>query len=344
MMEVGFRILDPFVFISPDDINSTEHGNLSQYDSLLGWKGVPNGREVLVTPASRTLVELNRLGFRDIDHEMEPQCGRAIVFLGDSFTWGFEVEFEDMFVNLLRPHLEEYDVYNLSHRGYSTDQSLLTFNSWEYDGQVELVVLMFYENDIVGNNRAMSSEKAKPLFVAERDDLLLTNVPVPRAQEWDAPEVVPQGSVTPLRGIQGVLFESHFLYDMAWRAINLRKILLSKLGQPSDTDVDRTGAIHLTAALLGELRDRAVSWGSQLIVIAIPDLEQFAWFDKTEPYQARLEQICRKLEIDYLDLAPHLQRSFRRTYYRRGLHWTAHGHRKAAEAILDYLVAGGFVE
>ena len=134
VLEVGYRRGDPYPYYSPAETSGTRHWNVTVYDSLLGWRGVPNCSEWFTTGNGRTLIEHNRFGFRDVEHIDESPEAEAIVFLGDSYTWGYEVSFDQMFVNLLREDLASYDVYNLSHRGYGTDQSLLTFEQWQYPG------------------------------------------------------------------------------------------------------------------------------------------------------------------------------------------------------------------
>ena len=116
-IEVGYRVLDPFPFISEDEFNVIEHGNLSKYDPTLGWTGVPGGNAEFVTRNNKVWLANNGQGFRDIEHKDSSDKKPAIAFLGDSFTWGFEVEFADMFVNRLRDRLPRYEIFNLSHRG-----------------------------------------------------------------------------------------------------------------------------------------------------------------------------------------------------------------------------------
>ena len=48
-IEVGYRVIDPFPYFPEEEINLTQHGNLSQYDPLLGWKGVPDGTSEFTT-------------------------------------------------------------------------------------------------------------------------------------------------------------------------------------------------------------------------------------------------------------------------------------------------------
>ena len=114
-------MIDPFPYIGPEEVSRTEHGNLSEYDPVLGWRGVPAGVAEFTTQNISIKLEHNKKGYRDIDHS-EDSDKPAIVLLGDSFTWGYEIEFENMFANLLREMLPKYEIFNLSHRGYGTDQ------------------------------------------------------------------------------------------------------------------------------------------------------------------------------------------------------------------------------
>ena len=53
LIEIGYRFLDPFPYFDPAEINQTEHGNLSQFDPVLGWKGVPSASLVMTTMNSQ---------------------------------------------------------------------------------------------------------------------------------------------------------------------------------------------------------------------------------------------------------------------------------------------------
>jgi hypothetical protein len=186
LVESGYRVFDPFPFFSPDEINRTEHGNLSGYDWILGWKGVP-GETKFTTENNSIRLAHNADGFRDIEHKNSGDHKPTLVFLGDSFTWGYEVEFGEMFVNRLRNVFEDHEIFNLAHRGYGTDQSLLAFTRWGNDRPVKLAVLIFTENDIEDNNSRVRYLKPKPQYELFEDRLVLTGVPVPRVRNWTRP-------------------------------------------------------------------------------------------------------------------------------------------------------------
>jgi len=135
-------------------------------------------------------VQHNRLGHRDIEPERRSAGKPAVVFLGDSFTWGYEVTLEEMFVNRLRGRISTLALFNLAHPGYGTDQSLLTFRHWRDERPLRLVVLMFGENDHLDNNNHIRYGRPKPKFEIVDHRLVLGNVPVPFSREfWKAPHV-----------------------------------------------------------------------------------------------------------------------------------------------------------
>lgn len=334
VIETAYRLFDPFPFFSPEEVNSTDHGNLSEYDETLGWRGVPEGRAVFVTPNNRVWLQHNRDGFRDVEHGDLREKKPAVVFLGDSFTWGYEVEFDDMFVNRLRQTLPDFTVFNLAHRGYGTDQELLTFKRWDYDGPLRWVVLMFCENDVQDNNSNRRYHKPKPRYQVVDDELILTGVPVPKLEEWDDPPRPELESFSWPGRLKRGLSHSHFLHDLIFRYELARSPRLagrSMLTDPAGED------LGVTARLLRELEDAVERRGAKLIVVFIPSIGEIEHLNEFTPYQSRIAELTETLGIQHLDLAPSFEGTWQRTYYRVGMHWNARGNRVAADAIYDYL-------
>jgi lysophospholipase L1-like esterase len=321
-LEIGFRVLDPYPYIAPSEVNRSEHGNLSQYDPVLGWKGVPAARELFVTRNARVTLEHNRQGFRDIEAAERDPHAPAIVLLGDSFTWGYEVAFEDMFANLLRQRLTGFELYNLAQRGYGTDQSLLTFRDWHSERCLALVILVFCENDIWENNSLVQYRKPKPRFAIIGGELQLRNVPVPRTEAWDADQDAPAPGPAP--GPFSFLYRSHLVHDLSFR--------LRTLTRPTHPH-RRAPDLTVTGRLLETLRDEVRERGGQFRVVAIPSKSEIQGQTREPPYQPSIATICDRLGVPFLDLAPALRASLLRTYFRDGMHWTPRGHRVAAEAL-----------
>ncbi len=336
LIEAGYRLFDPFPFFSAEEINSSEHGNLTEHDRTLGWKGVPGGGVELVTENRRIRLDHNRQGFRDIEHDASSHAKPAIVFLGDSFTWGYEAEFDEMFVNRLRKRLPRYTFINLAHRGYGTDQSLLTFKSWRYDGPLQRVILMFSDNDVVENASGTRYQKPKPMFRLVGEELILTGVPVPRLYVWSYPSRPATGGAGPGR-LTGFFLRSHFLHDL-----HFRYYLMTHQREPHPRldGEELREALKLTSAILRELKREVEGRGAELVVGMIPAKAEVEELDDSPPYQIEIAGLCRQLGIKWFDLAPSLGKAWLRTYYRVDGHWTPHGHEIAADAIQEYLSLG----
>ena len=345
VIEIGYRLLDPFPYFSPSEINHTEHGNLSMYDATLGWRGVPSGETQFVTKNNSVWLAHNRQGFRDIEHDDLSEEKPAIVFLGDSFSWGYEVEFDEMFVNLLRGRFPSYEIFNLAHRGYGTDQALLTFKQWNDKRKLRLVVLMFSENDVIDNNSELRYEKSKPKFQNIDNQLILTGIPVPKHEDWASPPHSATANATWKKSLKRLVFRSHLLHDVYVRYQQLRyRGDSTTQARPKRTpeEVRVRTDLTLTARILEELRDHVVRQDSKLIVVFIPSKREIEELDDYLPYQLEVADMCEKLGIEHFDLAPMFKSTWYRTYFRFGRHWNSRGHELAAKALYkEFRTEGG---
>lgn len=274
----------------------------------------------------------NKAGFRDIEHNDIDDRKPAIVFLGDSFTWGHEVEFDEMFVNRLRERLPTYEIFNLAHRGYGTDQELITFKSWHDNRPLKWVVLMFSPNDVADNDSSRRYSKPKPKFQLVDDKLVLTGVPVPMTEAWTRSRPAkPESWQTKLMRI---LFRSHTLHDIAFRVHGLFR---SSKKESRPRSARKPVDLDLTAGILAEFKNAVESRGAKLIVFFIPSKSEIEGWDDSIPYQRAIADLCRRHGIEHFDLATAFKRTWFRNYHRQGAHWNAYGHQVAAEAIYTYL-------
>ena len=335
-IEAGYRIVDPHPLFPAHLVNSNDPGNHTRFDPDLGWAGVPGGSGQLVTENASVSLRNNDQGFRDLEHSDSGEP--AIVFLGDSFTWGFEVEFEEMFVNLMRVSLADYELYNLAHNGYGTDQSMLTLRNWRHAGDLRAVVLVFYENDIADNNARKRYWQRKPHFVIREGELVLSGVPIPLSAWEKARRERPQppaASPSPWAWLR----HSHFLNDLAFRSSQLfGEDPTGRAFREKTAEYAMNADLSVTLRLLALLRDEVTQRGAQLYVVFIPNKIEVEQLGPGPWYQERLESQLAKLGIPSLDLSPVLRDTRLRTYHRRGGHWNRRGHLVAAEAIAGYLL------
>ena len=169
----------------PEPVVETSAKQFMQHDELLGWKKISNHESQYVAPEFRTTMRLNSKGMRGPEFPYENgETDLRIVVLGDSYTEGYMVEFEEMFSEVLRNELvgrsdASVEVINLGTAGYSTDQELIFFQNEGKRYQQNLSVLMFYQNDIWYNSQDKYVRGYKPLFKMGENGLTLTNFPVP---------------------------------------------------------------------------------------------------------------------------------------------------------------------
>jgi lysophospholipase L1-like esterase len=123
---------------------------LFRHDAELGWAPIPNASTTF-TGTRTVAVRNNSLGLRDV----EPAgAGKpTVLFVGDSFVWGYDVEANDRFTELLRTELPAARIVNAGVPGYGTDQEYLLLARLWRAVNPDVVVLMF----CTGNDRSDNS-------------------------------------------------------------------------------------------------------------------------------------------------------------------------------------------
>jgi hypothetical protein len=95
------------------------------FDPELGWRPLPHVRKVGGVWGVNRPASTNSRGWRDSEHALAKPFGvRRVVALGDSFTFGTDVDDGDRFTDVLPQLLPGTEVVNLGVAGYGTDQEL----------------------------------------------------------------------------------------------------------------------------------------------------------------------------------------------------------------------------
>src|SRR3954465_9000019 len=105
LLELALRVLDPRVLRE----GQSERTIAYRHDPELGWAPVPNS-EFTVTAERPIHAKHNSLGLRD--NELGASGKPRILFVGDSFVWGNDVEADERFTDLLRRRISSYDIVN----------------------------------------------------------------------------------------------------------------------------------------------------------------------------------------------------------------------------------------
>lgn len=170
-----------FAFGDRLNILQDERNLTYRYDSLLGWFPLENSSKQY--KGNRLIdVEHNSRGFRDKEHIVSSNS--RILFLGDSFVWGYDVEQSERFTEKLDGAFSGWSVYNLGVSGYGTDQEyLLLEENYDYY-KPDIVFLVFCtDNDELDNTRnSRYGGYYKPYFVVNKEGLELKGTPVPKSE------------------------------------------------------------------------------------------------------------------------------------------------------------------
>lgn len=158
----------------------TSYG-IDEHHPYLGWSPKKNSRTVMYDD---TIVSFNSVGIRGLkEYRFEkPSDWKRIAVIGDSFTFGEEVNDSETYSALLEKKLTKTEVMNFGVHGYGIDQMLLRFEQKVLSYKPDIVVFAFVYDDI---NRGFVSfrDYQKPLLhLTDDGQLQLTNTPIPEPQ------------------------------------------------------------------------------------------------------------------------------------------------------------------
>jgi hypothetical protein len=179
LAEGGLRFFFAEKFSHPSD----ERNLLYEYHETLGW-APPKNTTKLFTGASRTItVTHNSEGFRGPEPVKNDKPN--VIFLGDSFVWGYDVEASERFTEKFQAKHPEWNVYNLGVSGYGTDQAFLLLQQFFDEYKPYIVILIFCtDNDVEDNAHNMRhGGYYKPYYsIEDAPNMKLNGVPVPRSE------------------------------------------------------------------------------------------------------------------------------------------------------------------
>ncbi|MFA6078628.1 MAG: SGNH/GDSL hydrolase family protein [Candidatus Omnitrophota bacterium] len=121
-------------------------------------------------------LKVNNLGFRDDqDYDIVKLPGTyRIIVLGDSVTFGHGCKFDETWPYLLRKDLERHDssvdwqVWNLGVPGYDNVLALRTLEELGPKYKPDLVIVGFYENDLIAWNYHSKQQTSKLVYNIKR--------------------------------------------------------------------------------------------------------------------------------------------------------------------------------
>jgi hypothetical protein len=289
-----------------------------EWSPTRGWALKANVRDVALAPGKRLNSNGRGLrGAREYSYEKPPGVTRIVV-LGDSFTFGEDVDDSETYSRQLETMLPGVEVLNLGVHGYGHDQMLVYLREEGLRYKPDVVLLGFLSDDMERNVLGFR-DYAKPRFVLEDGHLVLRGSPVPPPEETMAAE--------------------------PWRSrfVDLLRLLQARWRWRSGRTSQETKDVSL--ALLDEIQSVSESAGARPAFAYLP---VYGELTRTDPGMTARERFffahCRERGVQTMYLRPFFEDAMKhgaelKTYG----HWGAQEHHIAALGMRRYLLEKGFV-
>ena len=320
-----------------------------QFDADLGWTQIPGHEAVFQGREFKVNIKTNSHGYSDKDYPFtKPAGSERVVVLGDSFTWGWGVEQEEIFCEVAEKNLERVEFINLGQTAYSTAQEYLLFKKLGMKFSPNFTILAFGPNDIMEN----SENPKRPKFLVKDGMLELENSPIPLSLH---------------EKIKKFLKDHFLLYSLIdYRYVLLRQFLKPSGKRPNGYDwvpdyffksyhEKMQGPWDVTKALLLEI-DKLTD--HRFLIMYIPNrlqVEEETYQQAVLTTQGRmntpfdeslidlfypnklLQEFSEEQGIPFLDLTSYFRKENKQhsLYFKYDGHWTMEGHRLAGKLLSE---------
>ncbi len=351
--------------------------NFFAHHPIYGWFHIPGREGWFASREFRTRVTINSKGLHDREFSYQKEAGVfRILVLGDSMMDAMQVNGRDSFSKVLERLLEQdsrgrFEVINAGVNAWGTANELLFFRHEGYKYQPDLVLLAFCTcNDIANNSDELSHDLGfsgpVPVFRLAADGL--------RLEYGLQPSFRDNPVASRLEPIKGAL-RRLYVYDKIREAVvgfpSVARLLV-RTGVMRDYQSGLRGELYghysrtytreweeawaVTRALIAEIDLEVARRGARLVVVILTNPEQVhgeIWneivdrftlpegdMDLDRPDQL-LATFLAEEGIPYMRLLPRFRAQARAAgeylHFRHDGHWTARGHRFAAETVYGSL-------
>lgn len=351
VLEIGVRIFAPVPLVASDLFLVTER--LPEIQARTARRALkPNVECRQTAPEYDVAVRINDKGLRDAPHPYAKPPGTIrILVLGDSFVFGYGVEAEQRFTNLLQARLnaaqsaQHYEVISAGVPSWGTTDALLYLQEEGLKYHPDIVLLCFYENDVRDNEDRDLFTVSHGKLVAKRpiQPMGVAGEAAPRAsyitRDPFNDRVLNVTAAAPLRQPHVSFLIAHSHLARLVRLMWFRNKIVDTPGEELSTT--RAGAQELTAQLLAEVQRVSEKAGAIYKLVLIPQRT-----DVTQKHTASLSKYpilltwSKKQAPDtILDLLPGLltQPQPASLYFKKDKHLTVAGHAAVAPLLEAFL-------
>ncbi|MEN6437631.1 MAG: GDSL-type esterase/lipase family protein [Syntrophobacter sp.] len=305
-------------------------------DPLLGWVGVPSFGARFKRGDFDVMIQMDAGGFRKSECAIRPEAGaRKVLFLGDSFTWGWGVEQGKVFTDVLQGEMGQgFRIGNRGVNAYGTVQEKMLLEREIGQEKPDLVGLVFFMNDFEDNVDPDGS--SRPFCTVENGKVLLRNCPVESPLGAAYSPAIRQSYAASLLTYYGDYGIRVVKQKMAARDFQERE----KTGLEPDL-------VAIADTMLAEMKNICSAHGAEFFVVYAPASEDVA-SDRETVYCSTVRKLCMDHGIGFLDMVGPFRRAEAQKkkvggslFFTNDRHWTDEGHRIAGQLIRDYLRTRG---
>ncbi len=322
-------------------------------DPDLGWRGLPGFTGVFVREDFKARIAIDEQGYREKGARTRPlPDAEKVVFLGDSFAWGWGVSQGELFSDVLQDLLgPRYDVVNLGINTFGTVQEWIQMEKEVVPMGPGRVGLLFYGNDLEDNLNGRG--ESRPYCEVEAGRVVLRNLPVANPIGGGLRSVMRHSyALTHLRYYHNVFREYVDLAEARLKQWLRERRESGKVprdpGKRERAEEEEPAMGEQVAVFEHALSRIALLCrenGIDLFVVYVPTGDNIA-SGRPEYEQIRIVRgVCRRHGIPLVDLMPDFIAGITGTegepyYFPLDLHWTPEGHRLAAEIIYRRVFGG----
>ncbi len=265
----------------------------TEYDRDLGWVSLPNVYLPNMFGPGKFL-KTNSQRFRnDVDFTRSVPPGKTrVICSGDSFTFGFGVDNEHTWPQLLAAEAPNIETVNMGEGGYGASQAYLWYKRDGVTLDYDIHILALIYPDLYRMQHPTFNGYGKPVLSLENDRLVVSNVPVPRSMEVWAPRFT--------------------RVESALSNLTVTRLLRSALKLNPAAPVARSEERNQqTARVLSYMLDDLLAMNrarnSVLVLAYLPIREELGW-KSTGYWREILAEYARQHNVLYIDLTDDFRR------------------------------------